>query len=54
MITYEEAIKVLKELKESAKYVRENDEYILTDFRRHCVEDEKRYIVATLANLNLE
>ena len=55
MITYEEAIKVLSELQESARYVREHDNYVSMDcFHHGCVEDEKRIIINTLATLDLE
>ena len=53
MINYEEAIKVLKELKKKAIHVRENDKYVRMDFPSYSVEDEKRAIIETLARLDL-
>lgn len=54
MITYEEAIKVLSELQESAKYVREYEDDLLDDFHRFCLEDEKKHIIDILVKLELK
>lgn len=54
MIGYEEAIKVLKELQEKAKYAAEYQSDFVYDFQRHCAEEEKKEIVRTLLSLDLE
>ena len=54
MLNYEEAINILRKLKNLAKHVRENDNYIRMDFLSHDIEDEKRDIIETLAKLDLD
>lgn len=54
MIGYEEAIKVLKELREKAEFAAEHQNDFVHDFQRHCAEEEKLEIVRTLLNLDLE
>lgn len=54
MITYEEAIKVLKALKENAEYVKEGERKIYSDLQKHMVEEEKKTIIDTLVKLELE
>lgn len=54
MLSYKEAIDILRKLKKIAKHIQENDEYILMSPLGHSVEDEKRAIVTILAKLDLD